>query len=162
MNPKPPDRTRKWTHGARILPFLPRKACMRRRCCQEGAYCAHSGERGRIRRDSCQLDPRAAAVQGRDARFYGAARWVAALGQVTRRVAASAERARRAAALAGAAMVGAAVQGHRWWARWRRGATLRGRGCAGARQAAVRRCGGGTRRWRQHWKARRNRRNGSG
>lgn len=47
--------------------------------------------------------PRAAAVQGRDARFYGAARWVAAL----------AERARRAAGLAGAAgtaVVGAAVR----------------------------------------------------
>lgn len=115
MHPKPPDRTRKWTHGARILPFLPRKACMRRRCCQEGgAYCAHSGERGRIRRDSCQLGPRAAAVQGRDARFYGAARWVTALGRATQRVAASAERARRAAGLAGtagAAVVGAAVQG---------------------------------------------------
>lgn len=54
---------------------------------------------------------------------------VAALGQATQRVAASAERARRAAGLAGAAMVGtagaavvgAAVQGHggagarRWW-----------------------------------------------
>ena len=75
-------------------------------------------------------------MQGRDARFYGAGRrggwrrWrVAALGQATQRVAASAERARRAAGLAGAAMVGtagaavvgAAVQGHggagarRWW-----------------------------------------------
>lgn len=72
---------------------------------------------------------------------------VAALGQATQRVAASAERARRAAGLAGAAgaamvgtagaaVVGAAVQGRRWWARW-----CGGRDAAGARQAAVRRCG---------------------
>lgn len=115
---------------------------------------AFGGGRGRIRRDSCQLGPRTAAVQGRDARFYGAAR----------RVAASAERARRAAALAGAgaavqgrdgagarrwwvlragamvgtadaAVVGAAVQGRRWWARRcgccvRGGATVRGHGAA--------------------------------
>ena len=40
------------------------------------------------------------------------ARRVAALGQATQRVAASAEQARRAAGLAGAAVVGAAVQGH--------------------------------------------------
>lgn len=92
-------------------------------------------------------------MQGRDARFYGAARRVTALGRATQRVAASAERARRAAALAGAgaavqgrggagarrcggtALVGAAVQGRRWWARRcgccvRGGATVRGHGAA--------------------------------
>lgn len=75
--------------------------------------------------------PRAAAVQGRDARLYGAARRVTALGRATQRVAASAERARRAAGLAGAAVVGAAVQGRRWWAR-RCGCCMRGgRGAAG-------------------------------
>lgn len=105
------------------------------------------GRRGRIRRDSCQLGPRAAAVQGRDARVYGAARRVTALGRATQRVAASAERARRAAALAGAAMVGtagaamvgAAVQGRRWWARWCGGTALVGaaRGGANGRGAAA-------------------------
>lgn len=46
MHPKPPDRTRKWTHGARILPFLPRKAYMRRRCCQEGGLLRAFGGKG--------------------------------------------------------------------------------------------------------------------
>lgn len=91
-------------------------------------------------------------MQGRDARFYGAAR----------RVAASAERARRAAALAGA---GAAVQGRdgagarrwwvlrggRWWARrTRQWWVLRCRGAAGGHDGAGAACGGrdgaGTRR----------------
>lgn len=88
-------------------------------------------------------------MQGRDARFYGAARRVTALGRATQRVAASAERARRAAGLAGAAdaamvgtagaaVVGAAVQGRRWWARWCGGTALVGaaRGGANGRGAA--------------------------
>ena len=96
------------------------KHTFRANIARERAYCVHSSKRGRIRRDSCQLGPRAAAVQGGDARFYGAARRVTALERATQRVAASAERARRA---------------RQWW-------VLRCRGAAGGHGGA------GARRWR--------------
>lgn len=64
-------------------------------------------------------------MQGRDARFYGAARRVTALGRATQRVAASAERARRA---------------RQWWVLRCRGAAG-GRGGAGARRWWVLRAG---------------------
>lgn len=109
-------------------------------------------------------------MQGRDARFYGAARRVTALGRATQRVAASAERARRTQRW-WARRAGAAVQGHdgaggtalvgaaRGGAGGRGGrgsggccgagaplvgTVVRGRDAAGARQAAVRRCGDAT------------------
>lgn len=80
-------------------------------------------------------------MRGFMGRRGGWRRWrVAALGQATQRVAASAERARRAAGLAGAAgaalvgtagaaLVGTVVQGRRWWAR-RCGCCVRGGGAA--------------------------------
>ena len=81
-------------------------------------------------------------MRGFMGRRGGWRRWrVAALGQATQRVAASAERARRAAGLAGAAgaalvgtagaaLVGTVVQGRRWWAR-RCGCCVRGGRCGG-------------------------------
>lgn len=80
--------------------------------------------------------------------FMGAARWVAALGQATQRVAASAERARRAAGLAGA--VGGGDGGHGGRGSGGccgAGAPLVGTVVQGHGGAGARRCGGGVRRW---------------
>lgn len=46
MHPKPPDCTWKWTHGAKMLPFLPQKACMGRKCCQQRGLLRAFGEKG--------------------------------------------------------------------------------------------------------------------
>lgn len=46
MHPKPLDCTWKWTHGAKMLPFLPQKACMGRKCCQQRGLLRAFGEKG--------------------------------------------------------------------------------------------------------------------
>ena len=74
--------------GRRCCHFYPKKHAWGENAASKGAYCAHSAKRERIRRDSCQIGPRSAAMQGRGARFYGAARWVTPLGRATRQVAA--------------------------------------------------------------------------
>lgn len=85
--------------GRRCCHFYPKKHAWGENVASKGAYCAHSAKRERIRRDSCQMGPRSAAMQGRGAGFYGAARWVTPLGRATQRTTASAG---RTAALAGA------------------------------------------------------------
>lgn len=87
--------------GRRCCHFYPKKHAWGENVASKGAYCAHSAKRERIRRDSCQMGPRSATMQGRGARFYGAAWWVTPLRRATQRVAASTGWARRTAALAG-------------------------------------------------------------
>ena len=87
--------------GRRCCHFYPKKHAWGENVASKGAYCAHSAKRERIRRDSCQMGPRSAAMQGRGARFYGAAWWVTPLRRATQRVAASTGWARRTAALTG-------------------------------------------------------------
>ena len=92
--------------GRRCCHFYPKKHAWGENVASKGAYCAHSAKRERIRRDSCQMGPRSAAMQGRGARFYGAAWWVTPLRRATQRVAASTGWARRTAALAGSGVDG--------------------------------------------------------
>lgn len=98
--------------GRRCCHFYPKKHAWGENVASKGAYCAHLAKRERIRRDSCQMGPRSAAMQGRGARFYGAAWWVTPLRRATQRVAASTGWARRTAALAGSGVdgLGAAVR----------------------------------------------------
>lgn len=111
--------------GRRCCHFYPKKHAWGENVASKGAYCAHSAKRERIRRDSCQMGPRSAAMQGRGARFYGAARWVTPLGRATRQVAAPTGWAWRARRGEDATLVGAG-QARRWRA-WRCGdATLAG------------------------------------
>lgn len=111
--------------GRRCCHFYPKKHAWGENVASKGAYCAHSAKRERIRRDSCQMGPRSAAMQGRGAGFYGAARWVAPLGRATRQVAAPTGWAWRARRGEDATLVGAG-QARRWRA-WRCGdATLAG------------------------------------
>ena len=111
--------------GRRCCHFYPKKHAWGENVASKGAYCAHSAKRERIRRDSCQMGPRSAAMQGRGARFYGAARWVTPLGRATRQVAAPTGWAWRARRDEDATLVGAG-QARRWRA-WRCGdATLAG------------------------------------
>ena len=92
--------------GRRCCHFYPKKHAWGENVASKGAYCAHSAKRERIRRNSCQMGPRSAAMQGRGARFYGAAWWVTPLRRATQRVAASTGWARRTAALAGSGVDG--------------------------------------------------------
>ena len=46
MYPESPDCARKWMHGARMLPFRSRKACISGGCCQEGGLFRAFGEKG--------------------------------------------------------------------------------------------------------------------
>lgn len=139
MYPKPPDCTRKWIHGARILPFLPRKACMRRRCCQEGGLLRAFGGKGDAYGAilaSWALGPPQCkeGMRGFMGRRGGWRRWRAAMladGGAGASNAAGSGVGRTGTA--GAAVVSAAVQGRRWWARRcgccvRGGATVRGHG----------------------------------
>lgn len=93
--------------------FYPKKHAWDEDVARKRAYCAHSAKRERIRRDSCQMGPRSAAMQGRGARFYGAARWVTPLGRATRQVAAPTGWAWRARRGEDATLVGAG-QARRW------------------------------------------------
>lgn len=112
--------------GRRCCHFYPKKHAWGENVASKGAYCAHSAKRERIRRDSCQMSPRSAAMQGRGARFYGAAQWVTPLGRATRQVAAPtgwAWRARRGedATLAGSVAIASwnVVAWAQAWRRWR-------------------------------------------
>ena len=51
--------------GRRCCHFYPKKHAWGENVASKGAYCAHSAKRERIRRDSCQMGPRSAAMQGR-------------------------------------------------------------------------------------------------
>ena len=46
MYPESPDCARKWMHGARMLPFRSRRACISSGCCQEGGLFRAFGEKG--------------------------------------------------------------------------------------------------------------------
>ena len=46
MYPESPDCARKWMHGARMLPFRSRRACISSGCCQEEGLFRAFGERG--------------------------------------------------------------------------------------------------------------------
>lgn len=115
--------------GRRCCHFYPKKHAWGENAASKGAYCAHSAKRERIRRDSCQIGPRSAAMQGRGARFYGAARWVTPLGRATRQVAAP----------TGWAGGRDGAKTRRWW--------VRGGHNAGGNDGAK------TRRWRDRWRS---------
>lgn len=46
MYPESPDCARRWMHGARMLPFRSRRACISGGCCQEGGLFRAFGEKG--------------------------------------------------------------------------------------------------------------------
>ena len=53
--------------------FYPKKHAWDEDVARKRAYCAHSAKRERIRRDSCQMGPRPAAMQGRVRGLWGGA-----------------------------------------------------------------------------------------
>lgn len=126
MHPKPPDCTWKWTHGAKILPFLPQKACMGRKCRQQRGLLRAFGEKGTHTARFLPDGPRSAAMQGKGCEvLWGGAVGDAAGGRATRQVAAPTGWAWRARRDEDATLVGAG-QARRWRA-WRCGdATLAG------------------------------------
>ena len=83
MYPESPDCARKWMHGARMLPFRSRRACISGGCCQEGGLFRAFGEKGMhaVRflpakgpgPTQRERGTRAAARGGRDASAWAAA-----------------------------------------------------------------------------------------
>lgn len=107
-----------------MLPFLPQKACMGRRCCQQRGLLRAFGEKGTHTARFLPDGPQVRRNARKGCEVYGAARWVTPLGRATRQVAAP----------TGWAGGRDGAKTRRWW--------VRGRHDAGGNG------GVGTRRWR--------------
>lgn len=71
-----------------MLPFLPQKACMRRKCCQQRGLLRAFGEKGTHTARFLPDGPQVRRNARKGCEVYGAARWVTPLGRATRQAAA--------------------------------------------------------------------------
>lgn len=107
-----------------MLPFLPQKACMGRKCCQQRGLLRAFGEKGTHTARFLPDGPQVRRNARKGCEVYGAARWVTPLGRATR----------QAAAPTGWAGGRDGAKTRRWWDRGRHDAGGNG--------------GVGTQRWR--------------
>lgn len=149
-----------------MLPFLPQKACMGRKCCQQRGLLRAFGEKGTHTARFLPDGPQVRRNARKGCEVYGAARWVTPLGRATQRVAASTGWAWRSVSAGRTAALAGATGRRRDTGECGAGTTLAGMavwgrdagGIGGDRKLARRRLGASLAAlagWARRWQARR-------